>query len=191
MTLLNFITWYDRFWNWRSKIKFPCSYNRCRTFWLFGKKFFNTLTAVKRGIYTHSILLQAIPNKFHNNIGLELPSNINLFCKEGFLWNAQYDKERQKIVGLRDFLFTHEAKQHHILLFDYRGNNNFTVQIFNPNGMELDFNNLKPYRCKSERDHTFTESEYMVGTDVFTEERWKHSCCLTVLEENLNTIKEL
>lgn len=72
-----------------------------------------------------------------------------------------------------DFFMAHEVKQHFLLLSECIGNSHFTVSIYNPNGMEVDFSTLSPKKCKTERCSRIVGNEIVGCVDGVEEESVK------------------
>lgn len=88
-----------------------------------------------------------------------------------------------------EFFLAHEVKQHFILLFDYIGKKYFSVKIYNPNRMEVDFSSLTPTKCKTDRGNLFNESEYIVGVNAVEEEKVKAMLRLNGFRRNFRYYK--
>ncbi|CAL4905510.1 unnamed protein product, partial [Urochloa decumbens] len=84
----------------------------------------------------------AVPKKFTNNIRGQIQKVVKLEVSDGKTYDIQIANEHNGLVfqsGWAKFASAYELEQCDMLVFRYRGNSHFKVQIFDPSGCEKEF----------------------------------------------------
>ncbi|WOG87092.1 hypothetical protein DCAR_0206314 [Daucus carota subsp. sativus] len=84
-----------------------------------------------------------LPEEFCVGKGQDLPERLLLHVPPGVVWNGIYRKGRQSIEGVEKMMSFYCIKPYHLIVFDYIGGPSFNLKIFNPYGVEINYNFFK------------------------------------------------
>nr|TKW29341.1 hypothetical protein SEVIR_3G389300v2 [Setaria viridis] len=86
--------------------------------------------------------MQTIPKRFANNIGGQIPEEVQLEVPNGKNYNVKVAREQDALVmgsGWANFASVYDLKQEDFLVFTYCGKSHFKVCIFDPSNCEKYF----------------------------------------------------
>ncbi|KAI9182211.1 hypothetical protein LWI28_023164 [Acer negundo] len=91
--------------------------------------------------------LQGIPPKFLHHIVEDLTTTATLKISSGDIWTVEMNSTKDGVFmedGWQQFLRDNSLKDKHFLVFNYDGNMSFSVQIFEPDGVERVYDAATP-----------------------------------------------
>lgn len=72
-----------------------------------------------------------------------MPERLLLHVPPRVVWNGIYRKDRQWIEGLEKLMTFYSIKPYHLVVLEYIGGPSFNLKIFNPYGVEINYNIVK------------------------------------------------